>query len=303
MKTLVVGHVTHDRYRGGFVAGGCAYYGAKVHEALGGQVRLATVVGEDFECYEALDDLEFVAVEAGETTTFANYYPEDGPRFQILEARASDVPEGLVGRKGLDADVVHLAPVCGEVDLAGWIGAVDASLVAINVQGWLKEPGEIVEPGRFEQMQSRGVDGPAPRIVETPWEVDDELLSAIDIACVSREDLLEQTGLLERLVDRVWVVALTRGQEGARIFVDGRATDVGVVETDVEDPTGAGDAFAAAFVHQIGAGLEPVEAARWGAAAASIVIEGIGSRPTDSMEKLERRVRKVAVEGRRTSQN
>lgn len=298
MNTLIVGHVTHDRYEGGIVAGGCAFYGAKVHRALGGPTVLATVVGEDFRCREAIAELETVLERRGETTTFANYYPEDGPRRQLLEGLAPEVGPRLVEQTDFEPDVVHLAPVCGEVDLEQWTAGSGDRLVAINVQGWLKQPGELVDPAHFEQMQSRGVSPPARRVVETPWGVGTDQLEQVDVACLSEEDLLGQTDLLERLVDAVAVVALTRGAEGSRIYVDGEPTEVGIYPADLEDPTGAGDAFAAAFVHQLAAGLEPVEAARWGAAAASVIVEGPGPAAADRLDTVERRVRNVGIRDR-----
>lgn len=278
MKVLIAGHVTHDFYDEGIEPGGCAFYGAKVHHAMEGRCRLATVVGEDFQCSDSIAQLEYVAVQRGETTAFANYYPEDGPRQQLLAANAPEVEPDVVDERWLSADVVHLAPVCGEVDLSAWKQAVGDGLLAINVQGWLKQPGPVVDPARFEQMQSRGVDKPVPKVVETPWEVTREELAGVDVACLSEEDLIGQTDLLERLVDAVEVVALTRGAAGSRIYVAGKPTDVDVVPADVVDPTGAGDVFAAAFVNRLGAGSDPVEAARGASAAASVVIEDIGAR-------------------------
>jgi sugar/nucleoside kinase (ribokinase family) len=58
---------------------------------------------------------------------------------------------------------------------------------------------------------------------------------------------------------------------------------VGIYPAREVDPTGAGDVFAAAFLTGMARGLDPVEAARLGAAAASIAVEG---RATESLGRL-----------------
>ena len=292
-RTLIAGHVTHDRYEGGFVAGGCALYGAAVHNRLAGPTQLATVVGDDFRCGDAIADVDAVIERRGTTTVFANYYPPDSARVQLLESRAPSVMPQRVDEHWLNADLVHLAPVCGEIDLQQWLDAVGDGLVAINIQGWLKHPGSPVDPTDLEQLQRRGVSKPAPRVVEKPWDVSREALQRVDIACLSEEDLIYQDDLLERLVETVPIVALTRGKKGSRIFVDGVPTDVGIVPADVVDPTGAGDVFAAAFCHFVAAGTDPVQAARMGAAASSIVIEDPGPAALDRLGEIQKRRRRV----------
>jgi sugar/nucleoside kinase (ribokinase family) len=61
------------------------------------------------------------------------------------------------------------------------------------------------------------------------------------------------------------------------------------------DPTGAGDVFAAGYLFAIAGGAEPVEAARLGAAAASIVVEGVGGERLDRVGEAFERARSVPV--------
>lgn len=301
MKTLVIGHVTHDHYQEGLVAGGCAFYGAMVHARLSGTTHLVTLVGDDFVCEDALEDLSATVHRSGKTTVFANYYPPDAPRIQLLEAMADNlipahIPVGLEG-----ADLVHVAPVLSEVELGAWDFGAFGGLVAINVQGWIKVAGEAVLAEAFERFQQRGVGGkhsrsPARRVVQKPWEVTLEELSGIDIACLSEEDLIGQGDLLDRLISAIPVVALTLGEQGCRIYVKGESFEVGIYRTEIVDPTGAGDVFAAMFTHKICEGLSVIAAARFGAAASSIVIEDIGARALlrpDFVQELERRARRV----------
>jgi sugar/nucleoside kinase (ribokinase family) len=62
------------------------------------------------------------------------------------------------------------------------------------------------------------------------------------------------------------------------------------------DPTGAGDVFAAAMLLALAAGQAPADAARLGAAAASIVVEGVGGEALGRIGEAWERRRRVRVE-------
>ncbi len=204
-----------------------------------------------------------------------------------------------VGYEG--ADLVHLAPVLSEIELEAWDFGAFSGLVAINVQGWIKVAGEAVEAADFEQFQQRGVGGkysqnPARRVVQKAWDVRVEQLRGIDVACLSEEDIIGQGDLLERLIAAIPVVVLTLGELGSRVYVDGDVVEVGIYRTEIVDPTGAGDVFAAMFTHKLAEGFSAADAARFGAAASSIVIEDIGARAlfrADFVEELERRAQLI----------
>lgn len=294
----MVGHVTHDRYPGGFKAGGCAYYGAEVHRRLKGHTHLLSVVGDDFSCDAALTDIAHTKARRGQTTVFANYYPEDAPRVQLLEAIAPDVSPDLCPPEWLDADLVHLAPVLGEVRLSDWLKArrevAKRGLVAINIQGWIKVGGEPIEDAAaLESLHERGVAPGALQVVQKPWEVDAEAFQGVDIACLSEEDLIGQGDLLDRLLSVVPTVALTLGTRGSRIFQKGRTFEVGIFPTEAVDPTGAGDVFAATFTHHLMLGADALDAARQASAASSIVVEGLGPSTLHRLDEAPARASKI----------
>ena len=87
------------------------------------------------------------------------------------------------------------------------------------------------------------------------------------------------------------VAALTRGAEGS-VVVTARGAHA-VPATPVEfvvDTTGAGDLYAAGFLHGLGVGLSPVDCAHLGGLAAAEVISHVGARPETSLAKLAKEV-------------
>lgn len=262
-RMLCVGQVTHDRYGADIVAGGCAFFGARCAAGLGAQVRLFTSYGDDFSCSRDLAGLEVHALQGGYTTVFTNLYPPGERRIQKVETvsaplRAADLPASW--RK---ADVLLLAPVFGEIEPAdGWFSLMDAAFRAVCLQGFMKTADAA---GRV----TAGVS-----LRERPFfdRADAFFLSEEDIACFGGPDLLPF------LMQRADLVFVTRAQDGCDIYTPGGRLHAGVYPTKAVDPTGAGDTFAAACTLGLFAGLDPGNAARLGAAAASVVVEFQGSR-------------------------
>lgn len=274
LRVLVAGNVTLDRYGDAWLPGGSAYYAAHAWRALGASVRVVTAAGPDFP-HAALAGAEVRVVGDALTTRFVNEHHADGARTQRVAARAGRLsPQSLAGGWS-DCDVLHLAPVLAELDLDAWTRAVRSRFVGVGVQGWVREVaagGEVVQPA---------------------WRPDPALLSTrVSAACLGEDDLLGQAGLLELLRGSVPVVALTHGERGAEVTADGGTSGVGVFRTSAVDPVGAGDVFSAGFFFGLALGEAPLEAARLGAAAASIVIEARAGEALDRVgEAFARRAR------------
>ncbi|MBW2700858.1 MAG: sugar kinase [Deltaproteobacteria bacterium] len=261
--TLAIGHITHDRVNGELLPGGCAYYASGCWRALGTETRLATALGEDFACDGALAGMELLARRKGRTTVFRNFYPEGAPRVQFVEAEAERVLPVELPENWRRADVMFLGPVIDEVDAGAWMAAVDARIVAVGVQGFVREAVDISP----EHTTSR-------RVMPKRWYPEPQFLAGVDVACLSEEDLIGQEGLLNLLCAHVPLVALTKERKGCDLLQEGGSTWVGIHPAKVVDPTGAGDGFAAGFLFGLAREMDPVDAARLGAACASIVIEG-----------------------------
>jgi sugar/nucleoside kinase (ribokinase family) len=254
VQVLVVGHVTLDAYGAESLPGGSAYYAGHAYRALGATVRILTAAGPDFPA-SALDGLVAEVVPARTTTAFENVYAPDGRRTQRLLAAAPPLaPSAMPAHWRGGPDVLHLAPVAGEVDLRGWVGVVGARFTGIGVQGWVR---------RFAED---GAVSPAP--------FPDVDLAGVDAAAVGAEDARAEPDLPDRLAASVPAVAFTHGELGSELRLRGRTLVAGVHLAAVVDPTGAGDVYAAALFFALARGDPPEDAVRLAAAAASIVVEG-----------------------------
>ena len=316
-RVISVGHMTHDRYDQEWITGGSAFFGAKVASGLGAQSSLFTAVGEDFTLDEQLRGIEAHILRTGETTIFSNLYPKDHPRIQLVEAQAStlrpddfplhwlgDPHKQLYPHKHQDQsssiDLLFLAPVIGEVDPTDhWVRFVNANYSSLSLQGFMKKraPKESVENQRVHsllqthmshQMTPRG-EVVTPRLDPLP----PSLFEGVDALFLSDEDLelfgTDET--LAQLREHVTLIFVTLGEHGCHIYEDGEAhpQHIGVYATDVTDPTGAGDTFAMSASLALNIGLSPAQAALFGSAAASVVIEGRGSSTLSRISEVYER--------------
>jgi sugar/nucleoside kinase (ribokinase family) len=106
-----------------------------------------------------------------------------------------------------------------------------------------------------------------------------------EIVSLYRADSLEQA--LDRLRGKCRVAAVTRGAHGSLVLAGGETVEVaaGPVER-VVDTTGAGDLYAAGFLHGLSEGRDPVTCGRLGSIAAGEIISHFGARPACSLADL-----------------
>ena len=174
---VVAGHVTLDRYGEHLVAGGTAYYAARAYLALGARVRIVTAAARDFP-FRELTGCEVEAIASPRTSQWTNAYSPCGERTQRVEAIADPVVPVRLPRAWRGADLLHLAPVLGEVDLASWIREARARFVGIGVQGWVRA------------LDAGGA------VLQPRWSVAPAQLAGVDAACLGEDDVKGQGDLI-----------------------------------------------------------------------------------------------------------
>jgi hypothetical protein len=287
LNVLAVGHVTHDRYGDSLVAGGCAYFGAKVASSLGAKVDLLTAVGDDFELDSSLEGLSVNLKRAGQTTVFTNLYPENAPRLQIVETQAPTIHlDQWTDNKIFD--VLFLAPVMGELDLREpWTQQIKARYQTMTLQGLMK----CGQESNDETLRSQG----KRIVVKVPNRLDFSILKGLDAVFLSDEDLLlfGDDRFLTDLTAVVPLVYVTQGEKGCLIYQNGQVINQNLIyrTENVVDTPGAGDTFAMATSLALACGLSVQDAALLGACASSVMIEGIGSLPMNRLKEAFDRFR------------
>jgi 1D-myo-inositol 3-kinase len=272
---LVIGHLAKDKAAEGWHLGGSAAYASLTASKLGLHAAVLTSAASDLDPSLLLPGIDIRLLPSSETTTFENVY---GPerRVQYVWARARTITARDIPQEFLEARVVLLGPLVGEVE-EEVARCFPRSLLAIIPQGWLRN---ILPDGRVEQISPRRWQ---PRL----------LLKHSRALFVSDEDLppREAEETLARWAAQVPLLAFTRGARGARLWSEGRWRDVPTIAAEELDPTGAGDVFAAAFLSRYVETNDAWHAALFAAAAASVSVEATGTAAIPSRQQVEERLR------------
>ncbi len=230
-RYLLVGHLTRDLVpEGGFRFGGAVLYAGLTVRRLGFETHVLTSSAEPLETLENLfPELFFHLQTSRQTTVFENLETPEGRRQRVL-ARAAPLDLEAFFERPLETEVLHLAPVLDELPLEAGVyrRAFRYRFLVANPQGWFRKVGR---EGRVEPVR--------PDLSRSP---DFEAL------VVSREDLAaDPEGLLAALKERSRILVLTRGAEGASLFVENREKFFPARKVRAVDTTGAGDILAGAF--------------------------------------------------------
>ncbi len=275
-SALALGHVTLDQVGGGLLPGGSVYYAARTLAALGARVRVLTAAAPDFPP-DALAGIETAFVPAAATTTFVNAYGAGGLRAQRVLSAAPPLDPADLPPAWRGPELLLLAPVLGELDVRAFAEAARARFVGLGIQGLVREV------------------GPDGTVGHRRLDLDPASLAAVDAAVLGEDEARGDPTLVSRLAGAIPVVAFTHGARGCEIVVRGRTRRVGIHPASEVDPTGAGDVFAAGFFLALCRGEDPLDAARLGAAAASIVVEGRGGEALPRLGEALARAARVPV--------
>lgn len=253
---LCIGFFCHDLHAGIYVLGGTASYASLMAQGLGEQTAVLTSVGPDFLFMEQFERAGVAVVNkpATRTTVFENRYL-DGERTQFIYERASTL--GLEDLPALwkDVPVVKFCLIAEEVDFE-LLQSFPKALVGATIQGWLRT------------WDANG------RV--SPKSMDWQQLSAVDIAFMSKDDLLGFEGALSHIIQYAGIVIVTKGGDGATVYEDGQPAHYPAFPVQEVDPTGAGDIFATVFLVQYAKSEDIASSTAYAHAAASFVVERLG---------------------------
>ena len=260
MSLAVVGSLALDRVEGGPPRiGGCPFYAARALRVLGARaVVVAKCAAADRRLLlPPLVRLGLPVTWQNSTTTAAFSIAYDGNRRRMTVDAVADpwTPEQvrLPGTRW-----VHVAPLARTDFPPDTLAALARGRrLSLDGQG-------LVRPGRI---------GP----LELDADYDPALLRSVSILKLAEEEAeLLVEGLDERALRRLGVpeIVVTLGSRGCIVFADGIAELVRSRPVSGADPTGAGDAFAAAYLAARSRGNPPTAAARRASALVADLLAG-----------------------------
>lgn len=220
--------------------------------------------------FDSLLPMTRVANAPADATTTFEYSLEDGTRTQWLTSRAADLAREDVPESWSSARIVLLGPVANELplDAADWFS--DDSFICAVPQGW---------------QRSRDTTG---KVVVSP-AVPDVLRDRIEAVVISEADV--PSIRVQEWTETFPIVAVTRGRLGARIYADGRVSDLPPVTASEVDATGAGDVWAAAFTIRLVETDDVALAANFASTAAAISVERRGMLGVPTRDEVSDRMR------------
>jgi cytidine kinase len=278
---LVVGHIVQDLVPedgGGetWRLGGAASYASLLARNLGLRTAILTACAPDLPVSELFPGIDVLVVQSERTTQMRNVYPPGGRREQWVPQRATMLTAAHLPEAWHNARIVLLGPVAGEIDQSLARAFSADTLIGAGAQGWLREV---------------GADSRVRPVAPQDWDAGD-LLKRTKALFLSDEDLLleDAPAALADWSTLVDVLAFTRGYGGADICYRGDWRRFDAYAADPIDLTGAGDTFATGFLARYAETGAPWEATRYGACAASLVIEDVGVKGVPTLEAIQRRL-------------
>lgn len=267
---LVIGHICKDLVAGGGAIGGTAAYATLAAQHLGRKVGVVTSLPADFDLKLFLPRIELAVIPSPVATTFHNIY-RGGEREQYLLEAAAPLPPAAVPPEWREAEVVLLGPVAREIG-EEMVSLFSGSLVGLSAQGLLRA---WDEEGRVSFSPPPGVE---------------RSFSAVDVLFFSEEDVGGDGELARRYAQLAPLAVVTRGAQGGTLYRGTKIWDYPGYESQVLDPTGAGDVFAAAFLVRLSETRDPREAARFASCAAALAIEEPGLLGIPTRAQVEARL-------------
>jgi len=285
---IIIGHFSLDKniWPTGQIKntlGGAPTYSGSIFAALGKKTGIFTIIGKDHFsealsfCQSKNIDTLGLLVSTEQTMAFQNSYTTDGSRRQKCLHVAPKLLIRNLPKNYLDSKAFYISPLAGEVD--------EELLRKLKK----KENVLMLDPqGLMRNISKNG----EVKVVFDKNKLE-RIFKLVDIVKIGKDEVkafkMQEKEILNTL-DRVGVkiAIITRGKDPIMILHSGRFFEVQTLDTEVKDPTGAGDVFGAAFLSEYMTGSGVEKAAKFAAAAASLKIRYKGPNGFPSKKDIIR---------------
>jgi prepilin-type processing-associated H-X9-DG protein len=260
----VVGNLSRDLVAGGARPGGGPYHAARALRLLGGPAVLVTKLA-DSDREALLPPLLALGIPvrshpASTTSAFSFSYKGEVRTMQVDELGDAWTPEDVRG---------WVAPAIGRAE---WV-----HVAALTRSDFPPETLAALGRGRRLLLDGQGLVRPSktgPLVLDAGY--DRAMLRHVTILKLAEEEarvLLPDLGEPSLRGLGVPEVLVTFGSRGSIVWADGHVERIPARAID-RDPTGAGDAFSAAYLDARSRGYSPIGAARRATATVAAVLAG-----------------------------
>ncbi|MBK9710040.1 MAG: ribokinase [Kouleothrix sp.] len=265
---LLLGHLTRDVLPDGTtIPGGTSLYAALTAQRLGRHVGVVSAPAELPAGWPGDIQMEFHPSPS--PPTFENRYTPEG-RQQTLHTASAPITLDAIPAQWRGAPVVHVGPVLGEI-AQELVHAFPGALLGVTPQGWMRTWNEPL---------------PGP-VIYRPWRPTPEVLRRIDALVLSIEDVRGDEALAASYAEHCPLVVVTRGPQGASLFIQGQPHHINAFAAVERDPTGAGDVFAATMFARLHETGDPLAAANFAAYVAALSVEGAGISRIPTRDQID----------------
>lgn len=182
----------------------------------------------------------------------------------------------------------------GEIAAADWVyfGTLFAALPQ-NLQTTLSLLDRMKSAKRFYDVNLRTGHWHVAAVLELAQRATVTKLNHVEVGILAL-DLWGEDTIAQEEFCRRWqgeyrcpVVCITCAEDGCAIYRDGEFVQVSAFKVEVADTVGAGDAFAAAFLHGLEQGWDLREVGRFANAAGAVVASKPGATPEWTAEEFK----------------
>lgn len=256
--------------------GGAVYYQSSVLERLKINTKaIITLAKKDEELLNAFrENIELFPIFTGETIKFQNIYPDNNPNHRIQKAHIPSNPIKVKDISYLDlknSDAVLLGPLC----------PYDIPLETFKYLSQLKIPIYLGAQGYLRHLKGE-------KIVLRPWNDFQKFLKFVNILFIDENEAKTILGT-QISMDHVAKtlasfgpeeVIITQGSNGSTIYskkLDEMYRIPAFSPQKIEDPTGLGDTYMAAYAARKIETEDPRMCGKFASAASVIKLENKGA--------------------------
>lgn len=286
IDVAVIGHFSLDENispRGTVinVLGGAPVYSATTFSKLGLNVGVCAGIGEDQHsnalqyCKTNNINYEGLTVYGSKTLHFKNIYDANEARIQIChnvprKLKPQDLPSSY-----FQCVAHYVSPLVDELEL-GFIDFLRRmnSVLMLDPQGLM-----------------RTINSEGKVTINFDKEKLAKFFQKVDIVKIGKDEI-SAFGLTELEIISfvkscgVKIVILTRGKDSVIASFDSSVIEVDTIDVDVQDPTGAGDVFGAAFLAQYLKTSDLIESIRFANIVAGLKIRSKGPKGFPELDEI-----------------